>query len=808
MLAPFVQSGRAAMRRPGSSCAAVLTLALGISASTAVFTLADVVLFKKLPYPNAGRIVALDSVRSGGSGSGFSWQDMNDLQAGTRSFEAISVFRKRTFELSDSTAEPKTVVLAGTVTHGFFRVLGVTPKLGRTFTAEDEYPGSNHIVWLSNSLWRRRYKGSPKVVGQSISLNEVQYRVAGVLPAWFHFLIQGETPDLYFPLDRQVYCCGRDVRTLGAIALLAPGVSVANAEAELPVVSKRLGTAHPETNRRVQFRLTSLRDSLSRSHRTPLLLLLAAVGLLMLVTTANAGGILLARAAVDVRQIAIRVSLGARWRDLLLDRIAVAFWLSIAAGISGSLGAWVLLRIAAVLPYLRDTMSAYSRFGTLRPNEAVLAFSFLSSIAAATVAALIPLLALKRTTLEHLLRAGYGASFSSRTVWTGKAMAAVQIALSASLLITGSLVLQSLYQTLKSNRGYNTAHILTAGIGIPESRYDTDAKIIDFHARVIERLRHIPGVFGAAGGVGIPITTLHTSFLREGEHLPLSQRPRARVAIASPGLFKLLRISLLMGRGFRANDRIGEPYVALVNQAFARRFLAGRRAVGAHLRIGFWDGHMKPWSDFQIVGVFADTHNVALDQPAAPEIVLSSLQVPLEGFHYMIRAARNTAGLQREIRQTVWSVDPNLEAVSAVPLEDRIEGALAGRRFVLWLLGSFAVLALLVAVTGLSGSLAAAVAQERRTIGIRMALGELPAQVVGRILRSAIKIVVLGAICGALGAAAIGQLLTKQIAHFSGIDPASIAAVLAILVSAALISALVPAWRAAHIDPVESLREP
>ncbi|HVX65901.1 MAG TPA: FtsX-like permease family protein, partial [Bryobacteraceae bacterium] len=548
-------------------------------------------------------------------------------------------------------------------------------------------------------------------------------------------------------------------------------------------------------------------EALAGSRRKPLLLLLAAVGLLMLVATINAGGILLARAARETREVAIRVSLGAGWRDLASGRLGEAFWLTLGSGTLGFTGACLLLRVAGSVGPLEDVLTSYAQFGELRPDAAVLASSVLLSLCTAVLATLVPFFALRRTTVEHLLRsAGAGAS-SPRAVWGRTVMATAQIGLSAALLISGALVLRSLYLALNADRGYRTDQVLIAGIGVPEARYDSDEKMTAFHARVIERLRAIPGVTAGAGGAGVPVGTWRTRFLCRGEGLPLEERPKAAIAVVSPGLFPLLETPLVAGRDFRPDDRVGQPLVAIVNRAFATRYLGGRQPLGERIRVAFWNGQMRPWSEFQIVGVVADTRNRSLDAPAEPGIYLSSTQVPLEGFHYVVRTSRDAAGIAREFQQAVWSVDRNLESVTPHPLEEYVEAGLRERRLLLWLLGGFAVLALVIAALGLGGSLATSVTQRRREIGIRLALGETPSRVVARVFRDAARIALLGLAGGVIASLAARRLLASQITGVSPLDPVVLAGVLGVLALAALAAAVAPAWRAAHVDPLRALRE-
>ncbi len=767
--------------RPASTTAVVVTLALGIAVSTAVFTLANAVVFRALPYPAAEQLVAIDA------GAGISWQDVRDLRAASQSIVSAAAYTKRTWGLTDSSIQPVQVTLSGMVTPEFFATLGVQFSI----PAHDR-----RVVWLTHALWNSRFGGDPAITNKTISLNDMPYRVAGVLPAWFRFPINGENPDLYIPLDEHDYCCQRDARMLAGIARV---VSLSAARAELALLSDRLRVAHPDTNPRSRFMAEDLQTALTSNRRRPLLLLLGAACVLMLIAAANAGGILLARAARETRDSAIRVSLGAGWRDLLSAQLAEGLWLSGATALAGVAGAYALLQGAAHIP----AIAAYAQFGGLHPDSTVVAFSVSISLAGAMVSSLLPLAALPGISIKRLLRSGISPSKRAILIRTG--LTTAQIALSVTLLASGGLILRSLYKTLSADRGYQTEQVVLAGIGIPEARYDTDAKMIAFHEQAMARLRLIPGVSAVGGGVGVPLGSLRTRFLRSGDTTPEKQRPMAAVGVVSPELLPLLGIRIISGRGFTSEDRTGLPFKAMINQSFARRFLPD--GVGSILRLGFWNGQMKPWSEFQVIGVVGDTRNRSLDAAAEPAIYLSSLQVPSEGFLYMAKTSRDAASLEKEFRDAVWSVDRNIEEIHPRPLERHVEGGLQERRLIVWILGGFAAISLLLAAAGLAATLAASVTESRREIGIRAALGEAPAGAIFRVIRGAGRMTLFGLMAGVTGTAVATQLLKSLIPGVSPLDPIVLSGAGILLAVAALLAAASPAWRAARADPMECLRE-
>ncbi len=773
----------------GASFAAIGTLALGAAASAAVFTLANALLFKPLPYREPERLMA---IRTGPGG--VSWQDVRDVVESSSTIEAAAVYRGRTWGFTDAANPAPSVVLSGMVSEDFFRVLGVDASW-------DDDPGT---VWLTHTFWRQRYGGDRGVVGRRVSLNDVPYRVVGVLPEDFRFPMRAGTPELYIPLDRAVYCCQRDGRGLDAIALRKPGVSLAAARGEMAAVSRRLEESFGSTNRGVEFAISDLGIFLAGERRQPLLLLAAAVAMLMLTGALNAGGILLAQTAGRLREAAIKASLGAGWSALVRDRLAHGTALGLAAGALGLLGSTLLLAGAMRVPAVADALEGFARVHTLEADGRVVAFCFAAALASAWIASLAPALLLRRVNLEALLRASHNASSAPVAVRARQALVVAQVAATVTLLGVSGMLMRSFSNLLHVDRGFRTERIYSAGIGIPEARYDSDEKMIGFHRHVIEKLKAIPGVSEAGGAAGLPVGPMSTHILLAGESTPLRERARADAAVASPDLLGVLGVPLLRGRGFSDRDRWGTPLVVLVNQSFVSQHLKGREAVGSRLRLGFYNGFaMKPWSEFEIVGVMADTRSRAVDKQPEPMVVLSSLQVAMEGFVYYVRTALPPG---HAIRDAVWSIDRNLQAVHTVPLAGRRDQGMENRRLSLWLLSAFAVVTLLLAGVGLSAAAAASVAESRKEIGIRCALGSTAAQTAMRVVRRTAALTVLGFALGIGALAAASSLWRSQLYGVAPLDPLALCAVVVLLLLAVGTAAALPAWRAARVDPAETLR--
>jgi len=761
--------------------ACILTLSLGVAASTAMYTLLDALLLRPLPYPEAERLVQLEP--------GVSWGDVIDIEGHARATAAIGAFLKRTWGFTDSSGAPVEVVLSGMVTHGFFQALGVAPRLGAGFSPSGETPGANRVAWLSDQFRRKRYAGRRDAVGQTFSLNDVAYRVAGVLPPDFRFPMDGESPDLYIPLDRADYCCDRAVRTLGGVARLRPGVSGAAARAEFEALC---GTP---------FELVGLQRGFLGDTARPLLLVGLAAGLALVLAAVNAAGILLAAAARQLRESAIRLSLGASRPRLAAGHAARGIWLGLAAGAAGLWLAAVALSLVKHIPALAGQLAAYRRISPFGIGPPVAAFACATALAAAVSASLAPLWLLRDATIESLLRRG---AVSSPAAVRGRGiLLAAQIALAAALLSAGVMVFAELRGILHAGPGFRTGQIVVAGIGLPEARYDTDARMIDFHRRVIARLAAIPGVTEAAGGAGIPFGR-RARFERATENLPLAERPRAVVGVASPGLVGLLGIAVVRGREFTSLDRQGQPYVALVNRKFVESYGSG---AGARLRVGFWNGHMRPWPEVLVVGEVADARNLGIDRAPEPAIYLSSLQVPMEGFLYFVHTPLGASSLASQFRQAVWSEDPHLERVTPRPLAPYVERELESRRAALWLLGAFSALALAVASTGLAAGVGAWVTESQTALGIRMALGETSGGIERRVLAAAWRTAGTGLLLSLPASFLVTALLRAWQPGFEPLSwPAWLVSAVVILASTTL-AAFPAAWRAARLDPVHLLRQ-
>ena len=779
-------------------CAAAVTLSVGIAVNLAMFAVVNAVLLRPLPYPHPAELIAISTATKAGAGL-VSWQDIDNLRASTQGLANAAGYRRRTWGLSDSTGSPLEVVLSGMVTTGFLRTLNVAPQLGTDFQPVNASEGNQQVVLLSNSLWRKRYHGNPGVIGSSIELNALPYRIIGILPADFAFAIDGDVPDLYIPLSHKDYCCNPSARGLEAIGRMAPGVSHSAFNAELASVGRRM------LPKDVTFASMSLRSYLAGDNGRALLLLWLAASLLSSIAALNAGAVLVAHALRHLRQYAIKVSLGVSFRRLIAEQLAQACVLAGLGCLLGLLTALAVLRILMQTSLLQSLLHGSQASGMI--DGRVLLFSVGFSLVSAAVACLLPLAILRRLPVESLLRDGAMLSPSRKGRRLRTTLIVSQIALSVALFASATTLSRSLHALFSRNPGFREKNVLIAGIGIPEARYDTDAKMIGFHDQVVQNLLRIPGVENAGFGAALPVHPLRTRFQFDSQNLPIAQRSFAPVALASPQMFNLLDMPLLAGRGFNASDRIGHPYVAIVNQEFARRYLPNRNAVGAGMQLGFYNGdEMKPWSHFQVIGIIADSSNQSLSKGAEPQIYLSTLQVPLEGGNYFLLTSRSAESLASDVADAVWQVDSHIERVRPKPLRSIVEAEYQESKVSIDLFGSFAIVALALVSIGLAASMNAGVAETTREIGIRSALGQSRAGIAWHVIRASLLKTFIGLVAGLPAAVLLGRVLGALWLGAPSLHIAEFAAAAGIMEFIAFLLAIVPAWRATMVSPLEAIR--
>ncbi|HWC96737.1 MAG TPA: ADOP family duplicated permease [Candidatus Sulfopaludibacter sp.] len=794
---------RTLRRSPGFAAATILTLALGVGANTGAFSALNTLLLRPLPYPHPDRLVTLYETTADRKPRDVAEANLFDWRKRSALFEQMAAFRPRSFGLTLGTQDAVTVIQTGMTTAGFLPAIGVAPSLGRTFT-EDEEASDSRVIVLSDRLWRAQFGADPATIGRKIFLNEEAFTVIGVMPAGFEFPMDRVLPQAFIPLSRRDYCCVR-AGSLAGIGRIKPAVSQAAARAELEAIGAQLAAEYPATNAARSVGLRPLAETMAASRREPLLLLMAAATLLLLIACANVSGLMVARGFARSHEAAIRASLGGGAWQIARPFFAEAIVLAAAGGLGGLFAARLVLRMVPRF------IAGAADVGPLRLDAAAFTFALALAAALTLIMGAAPLLAVRRADLNGLMKAGGKVSARGPRSYGRATLVMVQVAFSAVLLLGAGLLLRSFLHLLDTSPGFQTAHALRFGLGLPEKRYDTDLKLVDFHHRLLDRLRAIPGVTavgavlrfplrGGAGGTG-------GAFQIAGDNLPVPQRPHAWINAATPGYFAAMAIPLLAGRDFSGiDDKPGIHRVAIVNQAFARAYLRQRRPLGTVLELRWVSDLNPPGSTWEIIGVAGDTRQWSLDRPAVPEIFLSMTQIGSDSAGYVIRARGDDAALARAIAAAVVAQDSRLERVSVVPMKVLVERNLASRTAALELVGGFAVLALLLTAVGVYGIVAFRAAERSHEMAIRMALGASAGHVRGLVVGDALRMSMTGAAVGAAAFLFVAPLLQSQLVGVAAFDPVSIAVVVGSLCVVALVASAIPSRRAARNSPITLLR--
>jgi predicted permease len=762
---------------PGFAGSAVLILALGIGANTGAFSALRTLLLKPLPYPNPSRLVSLYETTFDGKPRGVAMGNLLDWRVRSALFESMAVYQPRSFGLTFGERDAVIVIQTGMVMADIFRVLGVAPAMGRTFGESEEITEAKFMV-LTDRMWRRLFPSDRGVLGRRIFLNEEPYTIIGVMPPGFEFPMRGISPDAFIPLSRRDYCCGR-IGSQDAVARLKPGATVASGRAELAALADRVAIENPATNLGRTAGLVPLVETLTGNRREPLFLLTGCAALLLAIACTNVAGLLLARCLRDSREIAIRASLGAGTGQIARMFLAEAVVLTVAGALGGIAAAEVVLRL---VPRLVPTGTET----TLSLDGAAFVFGLAVAAIAAVALSAVP---------TWMMRSG-NLAVKGRDRYRGRAggvLAATQVALSVVLLLSAGLLLRNLVRLAAVDPGFATTRGLRFGIGVPEKRYDTDRKLIDFHRALLERLAEIPGVErvgaavrpplrGGTAGVGGP-------FQIAGSNIPIPQRPRAWINAASPGYFAAMGIPLLEGREFSYEaDRPDGQRVAIVNQTFVRTYLSGRRATGTLLDT------QGPVSE--IVGVVADTRQADLDAAPVPEIFRSLSQGGTDGAAYVVRYRGNGAGLAQAVSRAVAEFDPRVQRVSVQPLALVVERSLESRWFTARLAAGFGLIALGLMAAGLYGIVAFRAAERSREMAIRAALGATESEIRRIVLGHGAKLSAIGALAG-----------VAAFLPFAPPDPLVLGGVLVLVLIVGTAACVAPSRRAARSAPMDLLRE-
>ncbi|HEX5759972.1 MAG TPA: ABC transporter permease [Thermoanaerobaculia bacterium] len=794
---------RTLAKSPGFTLVALLTLALGIGANAAIFSVVQGVLLRPLPYTDAERIVAVaenDRLRQT-EREGVSLPDYLDLRERSGSFTHLAALRGAAVDLARPGAESERIAGAA-VTHELFPLLGVRPLLGRTFTAAEDRPGSERVVVLGEELWRQRFAAAPGVLGRALVLDGAPHTIVGVVPA--AVAVPSAETELWRPLAPDAATAIRGVHDLRVLGKLRPGTSLAAARAETAAIARRLEQEYPDDNLGRGIVLEPLREALFGRVRPALLVLMGAVGLVLLIACVNVANLLLARAADRGREVAIRAALGAgRWR-LARQFLAEALLLAALAGAGGLLLAWLALG-----PLLALAPQDVPRLAEVRLDARVLAFTAAAALATALVFGLVPLLQSFGRDLQAALKSGGAATASTggRARWLRDVLVVAEVAVSTVLVVAAGLLLQSLVRLQRVDPGFAPESVLKFELELPAARYPQSfatypdwPEIAAFSAGLEERLAVLPGASAVGLANSHPLdagwTTRFTVVGRP--EVAEGEQEEIRIRAVSRDYFRAAGLALRRGRGFLAADRPGTPLVAVLNEAAVRRYFPGEDPLGREVRIF--------GTPRRIVGVVEDERFMGLAAEAAPALYPPLAQFPSPALAVLLRTAGDPLALAGAARAAVRDLDRQLAVFAAGTLEAELARSLAQPRFNGSLLAAFAALALVLAMVGVYGLLAYAVARRRQEIGVRMALGAGAGQVVRLVVGRGLALTLLGAALGLLGARAAGRLLAGLLYAVPADDPATFAAVPLLLAAAAVLASWVPARRAARVSPTVALR--
>jgi putative ABC transport system permease protein len=794
-------------KSPAFTAAAVLTLALGIGANTAVFSVVNAVILRPLPYPESGRLVSVQSIDIRGTPhpAVLSYPNFFDFRKYNHVFENIVSYHDSDFALSGGGTA---VHLTGEVVSAdLFKALKVQPALGRGFVTQDEKAGQRVVV-LSHALWKERFSGDASLIGRSIILDTEPYTVIGVMPPGFIFPAGNPKVQLWTTLARDAgdgtaspMTEQRGARFLNAIARLKPGVAIETAHAELDTLAAMLARQYPDDNKNVPSTIVMPElDQLSGDARRPLLILLGAVGLVLLIACVNIANLLLARTAEREREFAVRAAIGASRRTIVRQLLTESLALAMLGCLAGLLTA--LACVDLLLPFAGDSIPRL-RQATLDPK--VLSFSVLLALLTAVVFSFAPALRLSRAELVGPLKEGQrGSTLGRDRLRSGLVIA--QITLGLVLLSAAALLVASFLHLLRRDPGFRPEQVLSFSMSVPDVRYPDD-KQVALMDRLFERLRSLPGATTVAAGVPLPLSgsQMTVSFNIEERPAPVFNRPRSDIAIVTPGYFRTLGIPLLEGRTFTERDDAKANQVVIVNRAFADKFFPGENVVGKRIQPGA-SNRSGETPMREIVGVVGNARQSPLGSGPEPIYYFPYRQLVWFVPPVVIRTSLPAVTMESAVRSAVASIDPEIPIHDLATMEDILSEGVARPRFQMLLLASFAAIALLLTLVGLYGVLAYSVLKRSREIGVRVALGASRAKVLGMILKQAAFLVGAGVALGLVGAIAAGQVLGSMLFGVNPRNPLLLAIACGAITLTAASAAYLPARRAASIDPMQALR--
>ncbi|HZM88827.1 MAG TPA: ABC transporter permease [Blastocatellia bacterium] len=789
-------------RHPGFTLIAVLTLALGVGANTAIFSVVNALILRPLPYPDSDRLVWVEETSKTSAGSPAFGGHFLDWQEQSQTLEAIAQFDGGARTLS-GVGEPERVDV-GTISASLLPMLGVQPlAIGRNFSAAEDKPGAERVAILSDSLWRQRYNGDGDIVGKTITLNDAIYTVVGVLPESFRF---SSHFDVFLPLalDPQQELAGQSRSFQSTVARLKPGLTLEEASMELDSLLQRYEMTRPNANWRLldsRTRLVTLHEHLLGDTRRPLLVLLGAVGLILLIACANVANLFLARAVNRQKELAIRAALGATRLRLARQMLTECLMLSIAGGSAGLLLAFWLTSLLSSLTST-STIGELARVAAITIDLRVLGFTLLISLLTGLLFGLVPSLQLSRPDLNVSLKeGGHGSGFHGRGLRS--VLMVSEVALAIVLLVGAGLLIRSFVKLLDVDPGYRAENILTARLQLPP-RYNEKSRRVQFYEQTLQRLAALPGVAAAGATSHLPLTSYNLGgALRVEGRLPKEGEKETTAPIGSvnPDYFRAMSIGLRAGRLFTDGDAQDAPSVAVLSETLARELFQDDDPIGKRLFVAGSGAELTT-----VIGVVGDIRHQGLDRQIDSAVYLSYRQTPRPGVALVLRTTGDPLSLATSLRRAVHEVDPALPVYQVMTMDERLSNSVAARRFNLLLLGGFAVLALVLAGVGVYGVISYVVTARTHEVGIRMALGAQRVDVLRLFIKQGMVRVLIGVGLGLFGAFALTRVMTSMLFGVSANDPTTFAVVASLLCLIAVMACYFPARRAARVDPLVALR--
>jgi putative ABC transport system permease protein len=785
---------RQLVRTPGFTIVALLTLSLGIGVGSAIFSVVNGVLLRPLAYPEPDGLVRVHEILqkfgrfSVAPANFLDWRQQNTV------FERIAAFTGNGATLNGPNGPER--INGASVSWDTFDLLRVQPAMGRTFRAEEDAPGKDGVIILSHGMWQRRFGGNPGIIGQSVNLNGAPVTIVGVMPAGFAF--SGES-EFWRPIAINPNNPTRGGHFLAVIARLKPGVTAERASVEMKTIAERLAIQYPAASANETAEVIPLHESVVETVRPALLILLAAVAVVILIACANVANLLLVRASIRGKEIAIRTALGAGRRRLVMQMLAESVVLSVSAGVLG-----LLIAYWAITPITTLSAGSIPRTRDITIDGNVLGFAFALSVATGLLFGLAPAWQASRTTIGSVLKEGGRSSTAAGGRWVRHTLLIAEVAMSIVLLVGAALLLRSFAKVTSVDPGFRPDNVLAFRVALPGNSYRESHHRIAFFDTLLERLEALPDVVSAATIQTLPMRGDYIlSFVIRGRPEPKpNEGPSANYRSISAHYFQTMGIPLVRGRTFTSQDTEKAPMVAIVDQKFVERNFPDVDPIGQGIDIGNGtDGF------YEIVGVVGNVRDLALESDPGPTMYVPYPQGVFSAVSVVVRTKSDPAQLSSAARQTVREIDQNLPAFAMTPLATVMSESVAQRRFSMLLLGVFAAIALFLAAVGLYGVVAYSVSQRTQEIGLRMAIGAQRRDVLRLVVGGGMKLALVGVAIGVGSALALAGLVRTMLFQVEPFDPTSYSATAIVLLAVAALACYVPARRAMRVDPIIALRQ-